>query len=45
MGSKIFQEILNGKIESFVTNYVINSKNIFLDNNGNLIHPRWVWFI
>lgn len=40
MSNKIFEEILNGKIESFVNNYTINSKNIFVDNSGNLIHPR-----
>lgn len=40
MGNKIFEEILKGKIESFVNNYTINSKNIFVDNTGKMIHPR-----
>lgn len=40
MGNKIFQEILNGKIENFVMDYSTNSKNIFVNDNDKLIHPR-----
>ena len=45
MGSKIFEEILKGKIESFVNEYSISSKNIFVKNNGNIIHPRGIWYV
>ena len=40
MGSIIFEEILKGKIESFVNNYSIVSKNIFVKEDGSLSHPR-----
>ena len=45
MGNEIFKAILDEKIQSFVENYTINSKNIFVNEEGNLIHPRRIWKI
>lgn len=45
MGNKIFQTILDDKIQNFVDNYTVNSKNLFVDKDGKLIHPRRVWKI
>lgn len=39
MGNKIFQTLLDEKIQHFVDNYSINSKSLFVDKDGKIIHP------
>lgn len=39
MSEKIFEKILMSKINSFVQTYSNDSKNIFVDKDGRLIHP------
>ncbi len=39
MGSRIFNELLDEKIESFVNSFLKVSRNTFLNLSGKLIHP------
>jgi len=40
MENTIFENILDNKINTFVENFTVNSKNLFVNSEGNLIHPR-----
>jgi hypothetical protein len=39
MGNKIFETILNRKIENFVSTFVEDSRSIFFNENLQLFHP------
>ena len=43
MGSGVYQSLLKANIETFVNNFSTNSKNIFVNENGELIHKRRIW--
>lgn len=45
MRNNVFEKILDSKIDTFVKNFSIDSKNFFVDQKGKLIHPRRVWNI
>ena len=40
MGSNVFKSLLNEKIESFVNNFSSNTKELFADDNGKIIHNQ-----